>query len=477
MIINASQLPQDREYDVCVVGAGPAGISVALKLASRNVNVVLLEGGSDRWTPESQEIYKGSVIGDTYFPLDQTRLRFLGGASNHWGGNCHPLDPLDFEKKLHKPKAVWPIAKSDLDPYLAEACSILDISLFPADREIGYSGLRALEFRQSSVNFGTKYRQWLERDSRITLVLEANVTSLETDGKHVTRVRLATVNSQQGSLRAKAYVVAVGGIENSRLLLWSNELARGHLVAKNAPLGKYWMEHPHFRLGDALLVGEAAFALPADGGEIYFAPTIDSVTEDGTLNCNLSLRKMNYRSTKKLVSDLACVVPNLGLWASDMMGYDLTCGAKIQGAWEQEPLESNYIELGADRDRFGVPRVTLHWRKSKFDLRTAKMTVTRFGEFLARTGNGRARVRDWVLEDGPFPNDSPKSGNHHMGGTRMATNSDDGVVDANCRVFGQENLYVAGSSTFPSGGHANPTFTIIQLALRLGNHLAEQIAT
>ncbi len=198
------------------------------------------------------------------------------------------------------------------------------------------------------------------------------------------------------------------------------------------------------------------------------------MSEDKSLNCRMTLQSMDYQGTKRLLADIACVAPDFALWASDLMGRDLTCGLKVQAAWEQEPLEANRIALSDEADRLGVPRAKLLWKKSIYDVQTAKAAVSRFGEYLAQSGNGRLRVAQWVLDEGPFPGNDPKSGNHHMGGTRMAATANDGIVDSNCKVFGQANLFIAGSSVFPSGGHANPTFTIVQLVSRLGDHLAKR---
>jgi choline dehydrogenase-like flavoprotein len=115
--------------------------------------------------------------------------------------------------------------------------------------------------------------------------------------------------------------------------------------------------------------------------------------------------------------------------------------------------------------------VELNWRKSELDRHTVMTMAKVFGAYLATSNNGRFRFSPWLLNDEPYPPNDELAGNHHMGGTRMGIDPDSAVVDANCKVFGQGNLYVAGSSVFPSGGHANPTFTIVQLALRLGDHL------
>lgn len=474
MIIRSFQLDSTSEFDVCIVGTGPAGISTALKLAKRFEKIVLLEGGSDQWTQESQDLYRGTVAGDPYYSLDQTRLRYFGGTSNHWGGRCRPMDAADFAPKPYRAKATWPIDKEELDPYLEEACSTLDIRPFPPDRHLDDSGIKAIEFRRSrGVRFGQKYRQWIERDPRITLVLDANVTSLETNGHRVAQVHIARSEGEPVRLRAGAYVLATGGIENSRILLWSNELSNGQLIKDDSTLGKYWMEHPHYRLGEAIITGNPPFTLPQDGGEVFFAPTQNAMLEDRSLNCGMKITKRDLRG---LIGDISCVAPDFGRWAASLLGKNLICGAKLRGAWEQEPLERNRIELSSEVDRLGVPRVKLVWRKSRYDVQTAKNAVMRFGQFLAQTGAGRLRVDPWILAEDAFPDDLPHSGHHHMGGTRMAATAQDGIVDRNCKVFGQENLYIAGSSVFPSGGCANPTFTIVQLALRLGDHLVQTVA-
>ena len=143
----------------------------------------------------------------------------------------------------------------------------------------------------------------------------------------------------------------------------------------------------------------------------------------------------------------------------------------MRAAWEQEPNSRNRIELSEESDKFGVPRVKLHWKKGQLDLKTAQKTAQRFGIYLAEADVGRLQLDPWVLGKGTYPENDELAGNHHMGGTRMAEAPSEGIVDRNCKVFGQENLYIAGSSVFPSAGHANPTMTIVQLALRLAHQL------
>ena len=126
------------------------------------------------------------------------------------------------------------------------------------------------------------------------------------------------------------------------------------------------------------------------------------------------------------------------------------------------------------KDRLGIPRVILYWTLGSEDNRTALESARHLGRYFADRNLGRLRLDRWLTSREPFPADDEIGGCHHMGGTRMARTPDQGIVDSNCKVFGQRNLYIAGSSVFPSSGFANPTYTIVQLALRLAEHLARQ---
>lgn len=157
-----------------------------------------------------------------------------------------------------------------------------------------------------------------------------------------------------------------------------------------------------------------------------------------------------------------------------MLNKDLVCATRFRAAWEQEPRSVNRITLGEDRDQFGIPKTILHWRKSEKDLKTVRVVVEKLAQHMAQKDIGRIKIKPWVLGEGDPPINDALAGYHHLGGTRMASTPDNGVVDADCRVFGQSNLFVAGSSVFPSGGFANPTLTIVQLALRLSHTIASR---
>jgi choline dehydrogenase-like flavoprotein len=474
MLVDVTTLGQDDVFDVCVVGTGPAGITCALRVAQTGKRVLLLEGGDRELTNISQDAYLSEVIGDPYDYLDVSRLRFFGGTSNHWAGWCRPLDGRDFESKLGGAGA-WPIGRDDLDPFLKPALGIIDADMPAADTPIRESGLEEIHFAFSPpTRFNEKYFDQIAAAPNIFLALNTNLFQIEKQGDAVTglMVKPTRGNSVGAGVRVRAqrYVLATGGIENNRHLLWSDRLANGGLV-KSPLLGKYYIDHPDYFLEEALISDQFPINLNTPNAtEHFIAPTIQTMRANKTLSCGLRIKEASYGATKRMIANVACVSPDLARSALSLLNKDLVCGFALVAIWEQEPVIDNHVALSGQMDGFGMARVNRHWRKSEPDKRTVRETALHLGKYLAHNDFGRVRLQGWLEDREPFPEDNV--GFHHMGGTRMADSPEHGVVDANCRVFGCDNLYVAGSSVFPSGGHANPTLTIVQLALRLGEHLA-----
>jgi choline dehydrogenase-like flavoprotein len=467
MIIPFAALSPTRTYDACIVGSGPAGMSTAMALAAGGKSVLLLEGGLAEFTAESQEQYQGEVVGDPYFDLQAARLRFLGGSSNHWAGWCRPLDAFDFAPKPFAPLAHWPIGKADLDPFQRRTDRILNLPPTEPDRPRGHGVQQiAIHFDEATVRFGQTYRKALEQSRLVELCMGANLTAVTLGGGGLQSLRVTDYAGQQRQVRAKHYVLACGGIENSRLLLHLNRETNGALVKEARTLGRYWMEHPVFTLGEMVMR-----EFP-DRRSFY---SLDGPTKMrlGILNAGLRVQNVPRSRWRETADRLACVAPALGAGIYDAMRRDLVCGAYLRACWEQEPRAANRVELSPTaKDRFGIPHSILHWTKSEKDLTTIRESALQFGRYLAATDQGRLKLVDWVLGKADYPTDDELAGYHHMGGTRMSRTPAEGIVDRDCKVWGQDNLFVAGSSVFPSAGHANPTYTIVQLGLRLGEHLA-----
>jgi choline dehydrogenase-like flavoprotein len=466
--------------DYCVIGSGPAGMTCARELAARKHKVLLIEGGGRSWSEESQSLYRGETIGDKYFALDACRLRYLGGSSNHWTGWCRPLDVGDFEGKGPNRIGKWPFARSELDPYVQRAADILEVAPPPADVALPGGLLRKIQFSFSPpVRFGEKYADEIAASERLIFAVDCNLTLMNVAGGAISSITVQSYDGASAEIKARVFILACGGIENSRLLLWCNAAANGALLGRQADLvGRYWCEHHFAKIGDALVDSDFVVEPDPDGptgaSMTFVSMTPQMLAETGILSCGLRLLPSSGGEAKALLADVACVAPTWANWAYDAVANGTLCAHELRVTAEQEPVFDNRVALGPAKDRFGIPTVQLHWRRSELDLKTMREAAQALAFHLAAYDIGRARLEPWVLGEADYPTDVEIAGYHHMGGTLMSDDPATGVVDRNCRLLGMANLYVTGSSVFPSGGHSTPTMTIVQLALRLADHLAAE---
>lgn len=487
--------PSAGRYDVCIAGGGVAGITLAYTLAARGQRILLLEAGGLEYTDKSQSVYKGENVGDEYFDLDVARLRYLGGSSNHWGGRCRPLDPYDFEKHAHIEGSGWPIDITDLDPYLAESRKILEIDDFPSDDALKESGgrLKEIFFRFSPpVRFGEKYHDFLKSSDAVHVFLNANLVDikLDTASGRISAFAFRGYASDAPVYwgRANQYVLALGGIENARAMLNANRQVPNGLGNEYDLVGRFFMEHPNYDIG-YYIADSSKTKLGED--RRFVAPTIQLMRRERIANAGFRLLKMIDRRddgfvfhAKELFRDALCASDVIADLIRTIRPFHcrptLDVAGRLRVQSEQVPNPNSRVELGTKTDRFGLRRVELDWQHSPMDKKTIRVGGLEIAKQFARWDIGRVKLFDWVLDEShprmPGLKDGEKvGGNHHMGTTRMGASQRDGVVDRNCRVFGVENLYIAGSSVFRTGGHANPTLTIIQLALRLRDHLARLV--
>ncbi len=319
-------------------------------------------------------------------------------------------------------------------------------------------------------------------------MLNANLVDLRLDAA-LGRVEAAAFRGYDAgdpgfAIRARAYALCCGGIENPRLLLnFASQAPQG--IGNGADLvGRYFCEHPHF------VLAEAIFRAPLPELS-FFRPTEAFLTANRTLNFGLRVQATPepfVRQPGTIAGDPACGDPFVLRLSERLAEVAPACGPGGDGAirfdgllriaFEQALNPDSRVTLGADRDRFGLRRAALDWRLSALDEHTMRVATEALAQRLAEVDVGRARLRDWLRADAlvwPETHQDEVGGKHHMGTTRMAADPRDGVVDRDCRVHGVENLYIGGSSVFSTGGHANPTYTIVQLALRLGDHLGRTL--
>ena len=217
-----------KKFDTIIVGAGAAGITTAITLEKFGKSVALIEGGGLEYSEESQNIYKGNVKGDPYFDLDITRLRYLGGSTNHWGGWCRPFEKIDFQRNYLGEQYEWPIKFEEVDQYKNEACSILEIEASFELKSGVDPNIKPIKFQFSPpVRFNEKYLSQLKSSKLISVFINSNLTKVCGSNRKIHSVDISNYIEKKLTLRAKNFVFALGGIENSRFLLWIDKSLPG----------------------------------------------------------------------------------------------------------------------------------------------------------------------------------------------------------------------------------------------------------
>lgn len=479
-------------FDVCIAGAGMAGITLAVALAAKGRSVVMLEGGGLEFDERSQSLYRGTNTGRSYFDLDTARLRFLGGTSNHWGGRCRPLDPIDFRVRDYIPMSGWPIDATALQPYQSEVAELVGISDDFSDIELPSPSdrLDRIRFHESTppLLFGEHYKDTLESNDNISCYLNANVIDIRIDENSgdVTELEVVSYGDtrQVVGFRARWFVLALGGIENVRLMLASRSQIERGIGNGHDLVGRYFSEHFHL-LGGYYLATEEAW--PFGYAEVDLGITEQWQTTEKIANCSITLTPFQVRSAwKEQIRDLLCYSDLIADFMRSLRPLSYCQGRPGSGGYvrvvgEQVPNRESRITLTDELDALGMPRVALNWQVDEIDRQTLIGAMDAVARYLAKTQYGNVKLADWIIDDQPMPGVDGSSwtgaGWHHMGTTRMASSPENGVVDADLRVYGHDNLFVAGSSVFSTAGHANPSFTILQLTLRLADHLNDLLAT
>jgi choline dehydrogenase-like flavoprotein len=524
MILDLRNFPPGDAFrtDICIVGSGPAGIAIAREFLGTKVGVLLLESGGLSYEPASERLNAGTSVGLPYTGSTQGRRRQFGGAANIWGAVCVELDRSDFRSRPWIPIDGWPLDASDLGPYHARARALFRVPA--ADRTAAdwrSLGMETAAFdpdllRYSVVptspatDLGNTVIDAFKTAPNIKVLLHATVTALRTNaaGTILDRVEIRSLGGGHATVKARAFVLCCGGIENARLLLLSRDTHAAGIGNGHDLVGRYFADHTF---------SSSARVQPPPGRSLRplfrtirrrrsnlrprLSLTARSQAEGGVLNCMAqvlfkpppdggfaaALKLREAVRFRRVPPDAATHIVNVVTHPRElaMLGVDrymrgLHPAAADAEPWiqcmaEQVPDAANRVTLGEGRDAFGLPLPVITWHAAELERRTiAYMTQTVAREF-ARLGLGEVHPQRWLTDDGADWRSELVEGYHHLHTTRMAATPRAGVVDPDCRVFDVAGLYVAGTSVFPAAGFANPTLTLVAVAIRLADHLKARL--
>lgn len=550
MIMDARHMPEGETLrtKLAIIGAGPAGITLALGFVKTGIDVVLVAGGALDYDAASQALYAGEVVDDAlHSPPDTYRQRRYGGASAIWGGRVMPFDPIDFEPRPWIEGADWPIPFSEITRFYAEANRLAEAGDCDYNAKTALDGgmrpmiagfqpqafdADAIERFSCPTDFAKRYGHQLAKAGTIRVITHAHAVEIvKTAHGRISHVELRRLEGGAFRLEADEFVLATGGLETARLLLASQAQDAHGLGNAHDLVGRHYMCHIAGTMG-ALHVENAesrvwhGYERAWDGvycrRRLALKPEIQRAHETGNVVMRLhhprlpdaahgrgilsaiylakpfiafeyakrlhsaemakasSIARHMLNIAREPFGTAAFLVNWLRLRTFAARKFPSLVVAPRNGVFsldihaEQVPNRESRVMLSEKADAFGKPQIKVDWRCKPQDIRTVRVALAALKADIARLEGASltyddAEIEPAMLRDGAY-------GGHHIGTARMGKTPKDGVVDKDCKLFGVENLYIAGSAAFPTSGQANPTLTIIAFALRLAEHLKAKIA-
>ena len=516
----------DCKYDVCVIGGGPAGITLALELGDHNLKVCLIESGGTNIEFKNQKLNKVKNNGIRYKDLSVQRGRFLGGTSNFWGGNCIPLDPIDFTKTSVRAEE-WPFQHTVLEGHILRAEKLMNIESYAFGEDIrreinlpkddGKSGLfewKTWKFCDFPFRFGEQFLDRLASSKNISLILNANLVDFETaaERKFITAAEIRTLSGKSCQVKAEDFVLSCGGVENARLMLNFHERNTLNISEEASVIGKNFAEHPNASVG--YLSGKNAKKIYANHAIRYVNGTkeikpglgikAEAQEHHRLLNGIISIWPIPIESsavtraklllqlfrnkdfglkflvnTFMVLPGIASLLPHVRhrIQGKSMAVTNDQNRFEVRLMSETHPNTKSCVVLTNNIDTLGMKRASLDWQLSEKDrhnfVEIANLTKLHFEQEL----DVELELHDWINDKAKdwsrYINTDGHYG-HHMGTTKMGASPSNSVVDQNSKVHSLSNLYIAGSSVFPTYGFANPTLTIVALSIKLADFLTDK---
>lgn len=523
MIIDTRELAESQEIDtdICILGGGVSGLVCAMELLKTNKKITVLESGGAVFDQTVQELYKAESKPSIFPNTMHSRLRMLGGSSNHWENSTERLDSIDFEKREWVSDSGWPISYDEVAKHYPEAeqyCGVgsegynfnywkekLNISDLVADSKALHTSI--LKAALPPTRFYEVYKSRLLNKNNLDIYTYANLVDIEWESQSgkVVRAFFKSPKGTQYSIKAQVFVMSLGGIENTRMLLSFNEKYGNKLGNKNDLVGRYFMEHPVIR--GAHLYPLKELNLGAYQGLFHQDQLIrarlkikENVLRQKQLNnLRLFLLSQDKRILSHGISSMHIVASDLSKGeipdhfgqhlvnilkdidviadsiSRKVFDYQLSSDADKFGGYqvlsmiEQTPTYDSRITLGESKDSLGLKKIKIKWKLSDQDKQRTWQAMSLLSKDPSILKVGRFRLL--TEREDRIWGDQLGFSQHHIGTTKMSNNPNKGVVNPECLLNGTSNFYIGGSSVFPTGGHVPPTLTIVAMTIKLANDI------
>lgn len=522
MIIDLQKINEESEFlcDVCIVGAGAAGFALLAELLKSDLNIVVVEAGGLEPEKETQSLYDVEISGLPYTGATEGRFRILGGSTTQWGGQALPLTAFDFEKRDWVAHSGWPFGFDELGSYYERAKQFLLVDNKDYSTEL-FEYLHAKAPAFDSDNFSYHFSKWsptpnlrenyiasIKSAKNCKLFLHANVTNinLEKSLNRIQAVKVQSLTGQQAVIKAKNFVIATGGIETARLLLSNTDQISSGIGNENDLVGRFFQDHPCSAIGWVKTDNPAKFqkffnTFHKNGlrYSVRCSASRQWQRQYQTLNMSMAISFIDeslvfqdlkdfyrgFRSLKinlPLLRQLKRILSRPGSMVSPILHYLLWNRSYLPNARfrvdvfsEQEPNPESRLLLSQRKDALGIPLTDVRWKLTDLTQYSIRKYALALQKEFSQAKIGDIILEPWIENTALSATEQIKDLYHHMGATRMHESPSQGVVNRDCRLHGVDNLFIASSSVFPTGGHSNPTLTLIALCIRLADKLKKDM--
>ena len=509
----------EAKHDVTVVGAGAAGLSLADALGKAGIRVLVIErGGFDRGNISKSEDVHDILSPDTHDPRWRTNNEAVGGSLHGWGGRCMPFDPEDFTVRRGSNAIGWPITYEEYAAWIKPAAEFLQTdAVFEVPGPAGWDVWPDLRVdRVETLNHPGHVSDWQSRvasgAANFDILSGMDVIALDWPAEAKSPAGLILDVAQKHThLPCNKIVLACGGLETTRLLLEAQRTGPNRMGGVDGPLGRYYMGHltgsiaeiSFAKSEDAKAFGyqTAEGASPyrrrftlTKNAQSYVAFWVESLLAEDVRHGSGEL------SFKHLISGArGNVGPHIRNVLGDPQGVISAIKARVRrqmrpdirhpqrlatsraGLYrlayhaEHFPEAESRAYLSEEVDRKGRRKLVVDFEYGDATVNALIETHRTLAERLEHSALARLSLPDRDEDCAELITGQARDGYHQAGLARMSDDPHIGVVDANCGVHGTGNLYVASAAVFPVSSQANPTFSVVALALRLAKSIEKEL--